>query len=409
MFTMSRQLIAATLISILALPSTVVWAQSPSVAEEMVVKGPHGGKLVKQGDFDIEITVFERGIPPEMRIYAYSKGQLVDPAKVELEILLARLGGRLDTLSFSVENDYLVSNQTVTEPHSFEVTVKAVYSGQNFNWNYQNFEGRTEISSRILALSAIETERANPQTLAFSDTLFGIVAPIKDRLFSVNAPYAGIIEQLHVKIGDQVKQGQLIATVRNGQTLKSYQVESPASGQVTEQILNRGDHSANSALIRVADLSSVWIDLSAFPKNIEKLRLGLPVSIGDNHSDEYVTSTISYISPTMTGGHIARARAVITNEQGHWRPGMHVKANVETRTKAVPLAVKVSALQTFRDMPVVFAKYGNTFEVRMVELGESDGEYIEVLSGLEPGVEYVTVNSFLLKADVLKDAAKHDH
>ena len=111
----------------------------------------------------------------------------------------------------------------------------------------------------------------------------------------------------------------------------------------------------------------------------------------------------------MTGGHIARARAIINNSAGHWRPGMHVKAEVETRTKTVPLAVKIDALQTFRDMPVVFAKYGNIFEVRMVELGERDGEYVEVLGGLEPGVEYVVANSFLLKADVLKDAAKHDH
>jgi cobalt-zinc-cadmium efflux system membrane fusion protein len=60
-------------------------------------------------------------------------------------------------------------------------------------------------------------------------------------------------------------------------------------------------------------------------------------------------------------------------------------------------------------MPVVFAKYGNTFEVRMVELGESNGEYVEVLSGIKPGTEYVTENSFLLKADVLKDGASHDH
>lgn len=409
MFITTRPLVAAILVSLITLQSGVVSAQSPDSTGVEVIKGPHGGKLVQQGDFDIEITVFETGIPPEMRIYAYNQGQLVAPGKVDLTILLSRLGGKSDTLTFSVEKDYLVSDQTVVEPHSFEVAVSAAYGGNKFNWQYDNFEGRTEISDRILALSDVETERANPQTLTFTDTLFGIVSPIKNRLFSVNAPYAGIVEQLHVSIGDQVKQGQLIATVRNSETLQSYQIKSPASGQVTEQLLNRGDHTATSALIRVADLSSVWIDLSAFPKNIEKLSLGLPVSIGDNHSDERITSTISYIAPTMTGGHIARVRAVIENAQGHWRPGMHVKADVETRTKTVPLAVKVTALQTFRDMPVVFAKYGNTFEVRMVELGESDGEYIEVLSGLEPGVEYVIANSFMLKADVLKDAAKHDH
>ena len=60
-------------------------------------------------------------------------------------------------------------------------------------------------------------------------------------------------------------------------------------------------------------------------------------------------------------------------------------------------------------MPVVFARYDNIFEVRMLEMGETDGEYIEVLGGLKPGTDYVTDNSFLLKADVLKDGASHDH
>ena len=408
MFITTRPLVAVILVSLLTILSPIAWSQSTGHDQE-VVKGPHGGKLVQQGAFDLEITVFERGIPPEMRIYGYDNGQLIDPTKIDLSIVLSRLGGKFDNLTFSVENDYLVSNQTVVEPHSFEVTVNARYRTDQYNWHYDNFEGRTEISDRLLALSEVKTEPAQAQTLVFNDTLFGIVAAIKNKLFSINAPYAGIVEQVHVSIGEQVKQGQLIATVRNSETLQSYEINSPASGQVTKQLLNRGDHTANSALVQIADLSSVWVDLSAFPNNIEKLKLGLPVSIGDNHSGEYVTSTISYIAPTMTGGHIARVRTVITNQQGHWRPGMHVKANVETRTKNVPLAIRVSALQTFRDMPVVFAKYGNTFEVRMLELGESDGEYIEVLSGLEPGVEYVIANSFLLKADVLKDAAKHDH
>jgi len=75
----------------------------------------------------------------------------------------------------------------------------------------------------------------------------------------------------------------------------------------------------------------------------------------------------------------------------------------------VAVAVKRSALQTFRDMPVVFGKFGNVFEVRMVQLGRQDNEYVEVTGGLQPETEYVTNNSYLLKAEVLKDGASHDH
>ena len=71
--------------------------------------------------------------------------------------------------------------------------------------------------------------------------------------------------------------------------------------------------------------------------------------------------------------------------------------------------VKISALQQFRDFTVVFAKIGDTYEVRMLELGANGGEFVEVLEGLKPGTEYVTENSFLIKADIEKSGARHDH
>ena len=75
----------------------------------------------------------------------------------------------------------------------------------------------------------------------------------------------------------------------------------------------------------------------------------------------------------------------------------------------VPLAVRASALQRFRDFTVVFARVGDTYEVRMLELGRSDGAYVEVLGGLKPGTEYVTAQSYLIKADIEKSGASHDH
>jgi len=75
----------------------------------------------------------------------------------------------------------------------------------------------------------------------------------------------------------------------------------------------------------------------------------------------------------------------------------------------VPLAVRTAALQGFRDFSVVFARIGDTYEVRMLEVGRSDGEFTEVLGGLKPGTEYVSANSYLIKADIEKSGASHDH
>jgi membrane fusion protein, heavy metal efflux system len=71
-----------------------------------------------------------------------------------------------------------------------------------------------------------------------------------------------------------------------------------------------------------------------------------------------------------------------------------------------PVAVKVSALQTIKDKTVVFVKEGNAFEAREIEAGEQDRKFVEIISGLLPGDEYVAENSFILKAEIEKSEAK---
>jgi membrane fusion protein, heavy metal efflux system len=372
--------------------------------------GPHGGTLLSDDrGLALEVTIYNRGIPPEVRIYAYRDGEPVSPTGLVVNMRLERLGGAVQDLQFTPENDYLVSDQMVAEPHSFNVSVNASLQGQNYQWQYDNPEGRTEISERQQQLAGLATERAGAMTLVFTDTLFGVIAAVADQVFHVNAPYPGIVESVYVSVGDKVRKGQKVATLRNTQTLQSYDVASPASGEVTARSVNTGDRADDGALLEITDLSQVWVELSAFPEDIEKLAIGQAVTVYDLHHHEVAHSTISYIAPSMTGGHIARARATIPNPEGHWRPGMHLKADVETGRREVPLAIRNSALQTIEDRPVIFARYGDTFEVRMLELGEHTEEFSEVLGGLEPDTEYVTNNSFVLKADILKGGVSHDH
>jgi membrane fusion protein, heavy metal efflux system len=75
----------------------------------------------------------------------------------------------------------------------------------------------------------------------------------------------------------------------------------------------------------------------------------------------------------------------------------------------IPLAVSTDAIQTFRDWQVVFVKYGDWFEARPLELGRSDGKWVEVLSGLKAGDQYAAANSFAVKAEIGKLGATHDH
>ncbi len=397
----------------------LVWLISPAIyaagghdhgdATAEPAEGPHHGRLLKTENFALEITIYEQGIPPEMRVYGYFNNQPVDPRDITLTVTLNRLGGQQDLIDFMPEQDYLLGDLAISEPHSYEVEVAANYQGEDYHWHYESLEGRAELTDRLIAASDIKTATAGPQTLTITNPLYGVIAPAEDRQFRIYAPYSGIVEAVYVKTGDRVKKGQRLLTVRNQQTLKSYAVNSPANGEVTSRPVKAGDHSDIGKLMEISDFSKVWVDMSMFPQDIEQLREGMAVTVNDLHGHMRATGKISYISPKMTDGHIARARTVIDNAEGYWRPGMHIKADVAVATIDARLAVKRSALQTFRDMPVVFARYGNQFEVRMVQLGRQDKEYVEVTGGLEPGTEYVTQNSYLLKAEVLKDGATHSH
>ena len=111
----------------------------------------------------------------------------------------------------------------------------------------------------------------------------------------------------------------------------------------------------------------------------------------------------------MRANQSVTARVVLDNSAGEWPLGTFVTATIRVSEFEVPLAVRRSGLQSFRDFTVVYAQFGDQYEVRMLELGRQDDEWVEVLGGLEPGTRYVTENSYVLKADVEKSGASHDH
>ncbi|WP_224798355.1 efflux RND transporter periplasmic adaptor subunit [Idiomarina abyssalis] len=279
---------------------------------------------------------------------------------------------------------------------------------------YEEKHAEHEVSHTNLSDAAIENAKltlatASAQNLRVKQTIFGVIAPNNNNIVHIGAKYKGIVTSLKANIGDAIKAGQTLAVVENVTTGTAFEVISPISGEVTARFTNVGEVVEQKPLFEVLDPSSVWVELSAFPENIESLAEDQTAHVYDLHHHKTVEGTISYLSPQMTGGHIARARIELPNQSGHWRPGMHVKADVVTDSFNASLAINNDAVQRLDDNPVVFVKEGNRFEAREVELGRTDGEYTEVLSGIENGESYVVENSYLIKADILKQGAGHSH
>lgn len=123
-----------------------------------------------------------------------------------------------------------------------------------------------------------------------------------------------------------------------------------------------------------------------------------------------IDTTLERVLPgTATASQSTVARATIANADGLWRPGSAVKARITVEQQPAALVVPLSALQSFRDWTVAFVRVGDTYEVRPLELGKRDATRVEVMSGLKPGDQVVVEQSYLVKADIEKSGASHDH
>lgn len=377
--------------------------------EESIAKGPMGGRLLQQENFAIEITLFEQGLPAEFHIYAYDHGKAVSPSDVSLEIELSRLGGQIDTFHFKPKEGYLRGIGEVTEPHSFDVTVTASYLEKRYEWQYQTHEGRVQITNEIASASDIKTAAAGPQTIKETLNLTGQVQADPDRLSQVRARFPGVVKTIEKTLGQRVRRGDTLANIQSNESLQNYPLKAPISGIITQRNLQLGEATGSESLFTIIDLSRVWVELDIFDKDLSLIKLDQVVQI-ETLSGEPVTGKISWLSPIAAhASQSTQARVILANSSGLFRPGQFVRGSVTIAQQRVPLAVKKSGIQRFRDFQVVFARFDDTYEVRMLELGRSDNHWIEVLNGLKVGTEYVTHNSYLIKADIEKSGASHDH
>jgi membrane fusion protein, heavy metal efflux system len=373
-------------------------------------RGPHNGRLLRDGNLSLEVTVFEEGVPPELHVYPFLDNRPLDPSQIQLNVTASRLGGEVNRFDFKPRQDFLRADGVLHEPHSFDVAVTATHGGAAHNWTYESYEGRTTIAQSIADASGVKSEHAGKAVLEETITIAGRVELQPQGKSEVRARYPGLITEMTKVIGQRVQRGEIVARVESTASLQSYPIPAPMSGVVTERNANVGDVAADQALYVISDTTKVHAELFMFPGDAERVRVGQPVEIRSVSGSLVSRSDVEVLLPTADlNTQALLAHVELPNPNAQWRPGMGVEGSIVVSRQAVPLAVRTRALQRFRDFMVVYAKFGETYEVRMLQLGRQTAEWTEVLGGLEPGTEYVTDNAFLIRADVEKSGATHDH
>lgn len=390
-------------------PESQLPAAEHGAPADAPVKGPNNGRMLVDGPFAIELAIFETGVPPEYHAWPTLDGKPVPLDAVDLKVELHRLGNKIDPFTFAPNGDYLRGSGVVHEPHSFTVNVSATHNGQSHQWTFDSFEGRTTIAKEIADAAGIQVETAGAATLVETISLYGRIVAADSHRRDVSARFPGIIRSVRKRLGDTVKAGDALAVIESDESLQTYTVSAPIGGVITERNANEGEQTADRALFVIVDPNVVWAELGVFQRDRARLRPGATVSVKGTDSDVTLTGRVDRIDVQAGANQMVTARVTLENPQGALLVGSFVTAEVAVAKREVPLAVKASGLQPFRDFTVVFERVDNTYEVRMLELGKRYGEWVEVLGGLEPGAQYVTENSYVIAADIGKSGASHDH
>lgn len=381
-------------------------------AEEEAATGENGGRLLEQDGYAVELAMAEDGTPPKFQAWLYQDGEAMPATAGKVEVRLTRLGG--ETASYTLvsqEDGSLLAAGTVDEPHSFDVEVLASIGSKRLRWEYESYEGRTEITAATAQRSGIKVQPVGPGVIADEHEVQGLLTPMQGRVAEVTARFPGPIRSLRANVGDQVRAGQTLATLESNMSLSTYSVAAPMSGVITARNASVGGMAGEGmALFEIADLSQLWVDLHIFGTDAQHIQPGVPVSVTRMGDGVTVEATLERVLPgTATASQSTIARATIDNADGLWRPGSAVKARITVERQPVELMVPLSALQTMGGEEAVFVRVGDVYQAQPVEVGKRDAESVEIVSGLRKGDQVVVEESYVVKADIEKSGASHDH
>lgn len=384
-------------------PALVQGEQGPG--QNKPAKGPNGGKLLRDGNVTLELAIFERGVPPEYRAWISLDGQPTNEG--ELAVTLNRLGGQQNLFTFYKTKDYWRAEGVVGEPHSFDVSVELTLKGKTYRWQWESYEGRVEIAPEIAIKAGINTVSAGPGNVERHIQVYGRLVTPADQTAQIRARFPGIVTEVLVNVGDRVQKGDVLALVESNQSLQTYELKAPFKAMVQTRVANIGEITGDGPLFTLINNDRLWAELKIFPSQRFEVKTGQDVHT--HHGKHIHEGIIANMTPASQGKPYVMARVVLHNPNIEMAPGDLVSANIDAEKIAVPLVVDNRALQSFRDWQVVFIQIGNTYEIRPLELGRRDDRYTEVIKGLKLGDSYVVENSYLIKADILKSGASHDH
>jgi cobalt-zinc-cadmium efflux system membrane fusion protein len=190
-----------------------------------------------------------------------------------------------------------------------------------------------------------------------------------------------------------------------------YEVVAPVAGTVIEKHLTLGEIvKDDTEAFSIADLQMVWAHLNASPADLSGVKQGQRVRISAGAGLPEAEGKVSYIGATVSEEtRTVLVRVELPNPEGNLRPGLFVTATLAAGEVPAAVMIPQSAIQTVEGKPSVFVQTPEGFAPRAITLGQVNDTYVEVTDGLAAGERYAATETFLLKAELAKSEAGHQH
>jgi len=265
--------------------------------------------------------------------------------------LTTNFDGRIEQLNINFEGETVQNNQVVAELYSSTIQVlKDEYALA------KRTDNESIMQSVVQKIENLELSLQDIQNKSKSSTI------------SLRAQQTGNVTQLMVAQGDQVKAGQ--------------------------------------ALMEITDLSTLWAMFDVYEQDLNLIKVGDEMSM--NIGGAAVTGKVDFISPIFnTEERSAKVRVVVQNPNLRWKPGVFVtgvvSTNVTNTKNETPLYVPKSSVLWTGKRSIVYKQLENEngvyFKLTTVEIGQTSGDNIEILSGLQAGDEVVTQGAFSIDSE----------
>ncbi|MFJ7812116.1 efflux RND transporter periplasmic adaptor subunit [Pseudomonas asiatica] len=204
---------------------------------------------------------------------------------------------------------------------------------------------------------------------------------------------------------------QKVAAVGPAGAGNRYELRAPFDAVVVEKHLTVGevvDETSNA--FTLSDLSWVWATFAVAPRDLDKVTTGRNVTVSAPDLGAQVEGKVNYVGSLLgEQNRAATVRATLANPNGAWRPGLFVNVEVSVERFNAAVVVPQSALQTWEEQTVVFARTEEGFEARPVKTGRRDAGQVEITTGLAAGTQVAAAGSFVLKSELGKGSAEHSH